>query len=443
MITKTNDRLLIFSLALLALLMTAISAHAQNKWKWDFIVPDNGNFVQAIHAANNRPDKSKRYRIFIRATYYRIHGEGNTITTEENGKTISFPSPMTTLTAPNTSIIGDSYGTTQIENCPQHEGISITSTLFCKGADSTYIQDIEFWSNFRNDPKAFANRAVALNEKNCKGNILKNVSLLSTQDTYYTNDGGYTYLEDCKISGTVDFICGGGTVYFNHCDIRLLPRGTTGNRDVITAPATDAASKFGYVFADCYIDGGAEQDGRFHLGRPWKNAPRSVFLNCCMNVTPAPEGWCEMHGTQPALFAEYCTTDGHFAPLDLTHRRTTFNDAQGQPQPIRYNPALTSEEAELYTVDNVFPDWNPEEKAAQVRPPVPRANGKVITWDDIPEAGCYAILRDRKIIAFTTQPQYTITSAYEGACYSVRCANYYGGLGPRSDEVVYPFRKAK
>lgn len=412
---------------------------AQSKWTYDFIVPKDGNFVDAIHAANNRADKSRRFRIFIHPSYYRIKGEGNIISTVENGRKVEFPSPMTILTAPNTSIIGDGMGSTQIENCPQHEGISITSTLFCRGADSTYIQDIEFWSNYRNDPKAFANRAVALNEKNCRGNILKNVSLLSTQDTYYTNDGGTTYLEDCRIAGTVDFICGGGTVYFNHCDIKLLPRGDTGNRDVITAPATASSSAYGYVFADCYIDGGKEQDGRFHLGRPWKNAPRCVWLNCSMNVIPAPEGWCEMHGTVPALFAEFQTTNGVFAPLDLSHRRTTFNDTAGRPVNVTYNPQLTPDEAERHTVSQVFPGWHPEDKAAQVRPPVLRGKGKVITWDDIPEAGCYAVCRDGKIIAFTTKPAYTITSSYEGACYSVRCANWYGGLGPRSEEVVYPF----
>ena len=84
--------------------------------------------------------------------------------------------------------------------------------------------------------------------------------------------------------------------------------------------------------------------------------------------------------------------------------------------------------------------WYPEDKASQVRPPVLKAKGKVITWEDIPEAGCYAICRDRKIIAFTTQPTFNVGQTYEGACYSVRCANWYGGLGPRSDEVVYPFR---
>lgn len=423
------------------LFLFVCSIHAQNKWKYDFIVPDNGGFVQAIHAANNRPNKNKRYRIFIKPGYYRIKGEQNIIHVTENDKNIDIPSPMTILTAPNTSIIGDSYGNTQIENCPQHEGISITSTLFCNGADSTYIQDIELWSNYKNDPNAFANRAVALREKNCKGNIIKNVSLLGTQDTYYTNEGGNTYLEDCKISGTVDFICGGGTIYFNHCDIKLRTREKSNGREIIAAPSTAKELEYGYVFSDCYIDGGRNQDGKYLLGRPWKNSPKCVFINCSMNIVPSEEGWGDMHGTVPALFAEYNSTDGHFELIDLSKRKTEYKTNDGNTVTMNHSPFLLDDESEKYTIENVFPNWFPDDKAAQVPPPVIHTEGNIIKWNDIPEAGCYAICRDRKIIAFTTQSLYNVGKSYEGACFSVRCANWYGGLGPRSEEVVYPFNK--
>ena len=253
----------IFIIAFSLLTLLAIPAGSQTpdslgriRYKYDFVVPTDGNFVAAIHAANNRPDKSKRYRIFIKSSMYRIKGEGNPITITENGKELTIPSPMTILTAPNTSICGEGMRNTQIESMPMHEGISCTSTLFLKGADSTYIQDIELWSNYRDDMTAFASRAVALNEKNCRGNIFKNLSLMSNQDTYYTNDGGTTYLEDCLIKGTVDFICGGGTIYFNRCDIELRERG--GKGDVICAPATEANRPYGYVFNSCRIYGEKE-----------------------------------------------------------------------------------------------------------------------------------------------------------------------------------------
>ena len=47
------------------------------RYKYDFVVPDNGNFVAAIRAANNRKDKTKRFRIFVKSSMYRVKGEGN------------------------------------------------------------------------------------------------------------------------------------------------------------------------------------------------------------------------------------------------------------------------------------------------------------------------------------------------------------------------------
>lgn len=410
------------------------------RYRYDFVVPDNGNFIDAIHAANRRKDKTKRFRIFIKSSMYRIKGEGNPIRIKENGREIEIPSPMTVLTAPNTSICGEGWKHTQIESMPMHEGISCTSTLFLKGADSTYIQDIELWSNYRNDFNAHANRAVALNEKNCKGNIFKNLSLMSTQDTYYTNDGGTTYLEDCTIKGTVDFICGGGTIYFNHCNIELFPRGNTGKGDVICAPATEASRQYGYVFNGCHIYGSPEQANKYMLGRPWKNAPRAVFIGTVMDMLPDSLGWAEMHSTQPRLFCEYESMDREFQLIPTSGRRKQFNNENNIPVTVRYSTDLSVEDADQYDIDNVFPGWYPEQKAALIEPPkVMIRNRGDIYWEDIPEACLYAICRNRDVVAFTTEPRYRVPRGTpEGSCFSIRCANFYGGLGERSNEVVYP-----
>lgn len=412
------------------------------RFRYDFVVPTNGSFVDAVHAANRRADKSKRFRIFIKSSMYRLRGEGDTITITENGKKLRIPSPMTILTAPNTSIIGEGMKNTQIETEPQHEGISITSTLFLKGADSTYIQDLELWSNFKNDFNAFANRSVALNEKNCKGNIFKNLSLISTQDTYYTNDGGTTYLEDCDIAGTVDFICGGGTIFFNRCNIELRPRGDTGKGDVICAPATEAGREYGYVFNSCRIWGDKGQANKYMLGRPWKNAPRAVFVCTNMELAPNPLGWTEMHGTIPKLFAEYESLDPNFQLIPTEERRTHFKDANNNTTEVEYSPELSMADADRHELDNVFPGWHPDRKAAQIEPPTIKIrNRNQIYWEDVKEAGLYAIIKNRDVVAFTTEPHYTIPSGTaEGACYAIRCANYYGGLGERSNDVYYTRR---
>ena len=410
------------------------------RYKYDFVVPDNGNFVAAIRAANNRKDKAKRFRIFVKSSMYRVKGEGNPIKIVEKGKERTISSPMTILTAPNTSICGEGMKNTQIESMPMYEGIDCTSTLFLKGADSTYIQDIELWSNYRDDLNAFTSRAVALNEKNCKGNIFKNLSLMSNQDTYYTNDGGTTYLEDCTIKGTSNFIRGGGTIYFQRCNIELRPQG--GKSDVICAPATEALRQYGYVFNSCRIVGPAEQEGKYMLGRPWKNTPRAVFLGTVMEVLPDSLGWTEMDGTLPKLFTEFESINPDFQLVPTRGRRKQYRDKNNIMTTVRYSTDLSVQEAEKYDVDHVFPDWHPEQKTALIDPPVVHIKNRgSIYWEDVPEACLYAVCKNRDVVAFTTEPYYNVPrGTAEGSCYSVRCANFYGGLGDRSNEVVYPNR---
>ena len=51
----------------------------------------------------------------------------------------------------------------------------------------------------------------------------------------------------------------------------------------------------------------------------------------------------------------------------------------------------------------------------------------VITWDNSNYVLCWAVCKDGKVIAFTTEPTYTIEDT--NATYSIRAANEMGGLG--------------
>ena len=318
----------------------------------DFIVPDDGDFVSAIQTANTRADFSRRYTILVRRGTHFSPGTQELISTsvktaDGTDSTIFFPSPIVKLVAPRVTIMGEGMDVTIVENRPVHEGIGITSTLFVDGADSTIIKDITLFCNFQYEPMAFANRAVALRESGSKGNYLKNVRLLSTQDTYYTNGGGDTVLDSCDIHGTVDFICGGGTVRFNSCTLYLEPRGRKGSRDVICAPAT-TDDEMGYIFKNCAIVGSPEQDGRYHLARPWRNQPTCVFLNTRMMLLPSPDGYREMHGTLPRLFAEYGSVDKDGNPVDCSQRKTTFKNKAGETVKVGYSPVLGETEMKKY-----------------------------------------------------------------------------------------------
>lgn len=426
---------------ILQIIIFASPLHSQQMWKYDFIVPNDGSFTEAIRKANQRPDKSKRFRIFVRSGNYRVKGGQTTATSYIDGREVTYSVPVTTLTAPNTSIIGEGMANSQVENCPRHEGLTQTSTLFLNGADSTYIQDIELWSNYRDDPKACNEKVVALNEKNCTGNILKNVSLIGLKNVYYTSDSGRTYLEDCTIEGTTDIISGGGTVLFNRCQIKISPRGHNMRRRAVTAPSTLQNQPYGYIFNDCTIEGDTSANKRFVLGHPWKNSPRTVFLNTIMEVVPAPSGWDDLYGDTPALFAEYGSMTPDFQLIDTSMRKKSFKDKTGAYVDAGFDVVLSPEEAEHYTIDSIFSTWIPENATMQVVPPIPTLNGRTLTWESVPEASCYAIVRDNAVIDFTTSNKYIIPrGTYEGACFSIRCANWYGGLGHKSAEVVYPQR---
>ena len=89
---------------------------------------------------------------------------------------------------------------------------------------------------------------------------------------------------------------------------------------------------------------------------------------------------------------------------------------------------LTAEQAAGYALDSVFKDWTPDVYAAQA-PQVAnlKFEGSVLSWDNSEEAFLWAIVKNGEVIAFTTEPTYTVDDAT--ATYGVRAANEMGGLG--------------
>lgn len=178
------------------------------------------------------------------------------------------------------------------------------------------------------------------------------------------------------------------------------------------------------------------------LGRPWKNAPQAVFLGTVMTMRPDSTGWTEMHGTLPRLFAEYESMDDDFQILSTSARRKQYRDKNNISTIVRFNMLLSDDEADKYDIDKVFPGWHPDVRAQLIDPPVVQIKGRgTIYWDDVPDACLYAVCKNRDVVAFTTVPHYNVPrGTAEGSCYSIRCANFYGGLGDSSNEVVYPNR---
>ena len=111
----------------------------------------------------------------------------------------------------------------------------------------------------------------------------RNCRFLGHQDTILLNRGRQ-YFENCTITGTVDFIFGGATAWFERCTLNCLRDG------YITAASTPAESPYGFVFSNCSITA-ATPGIKVYLGRPWRPFASTIFLNTRMDGCVRPEGW--------------------------------------------------------------------------------------------------------------------------------------------------------
>ena len=405
---------------------TTMARPTVTKAMYDFVVPNDGTITEALAAANNRSDKSTRFRIFIKNGNYVFDTNGTTT----GGDNQTYPDPRSYLKAPNTSFIGESMEGAVITNqtpdatwnngfgtaCPL-EGIGKGDVLIIEsGATNSYFQNLTLKSSMGDAH----GRDIVLHDY-ATHTIFKDACIWAYQDTYVSNkqDGAY-YFEGGVVRGRTDFICGSGDVFFNKVDIIMCEKG-----GYIVAPQGN--SKYGYVFKDCTIKGGSDNvNGTYYLGRAWTAAAETYFINTTMEAQPAKDGWHEWNNG-PTRFAEYNSVSATGAAIDLSNRATVIN---GMPN----SPILTDEEANVIgDMSNTFGDWQPTLLTEQA--PVPTnvtVNNATLTWDDNNYTLLWAVCKDGEVIAFTTEPTYTAT---EDGAYSVRAANDMGGLSSQSETV--------
>jgi polygalacturonase/pectin methylesterase-like acyl-CoA thioesterase len=130
----------------------------------------------------------------------------------------------------------------------------------------------------------------------------RNCRILGWQDSLLVNRGRQVF-RDCLVEGTVDFIFGGATAFFDHCRIHCLGDG------YVTAASTPQGAGHGLVFSDCRIT--AEDGVRTFLGRPWRTHAQVAFLRTEMAGAVRPEGWNDWkkpEAHQSARFAEYASS---------------------------------------------------------------------------------------------------------------------------------------
>ena len=390
----------------ITLKFTTIAPPVVTPGMYDAIASNAEELLEALAKGNEASTSGERFRIFLHDGIYDL---GELCLTDVKS---------------NISLIGESMENTIIVNKAPVEGISVSATLRPTG-ENIYMQDLTLKNDY--DYQGSTGRAVCLQDKGNK-NVYKNIRMLSYQDTYYSNNNRMrSYFEDSEIHGTVDFICGGGDVFFNRTLLYLEDR--SGN--CITAPAGD--TEWGYVFNDCTIDGYDANKGSYALGRPWQGAPMSVWINTTMKVLPKAEGWSDMSETIiPKLFAEYNSHTESGMAVDCSARKTKYTGGT-----IPYSPVLTQEEASRFTLENVLSgsdSWQPALLTEQAAAPVLTVNGTTLSWNASDYVFCYAICKNGKVIDFTNETSYTIPAdATDNDVFTVRAANQMGGLGQPSN----------
>jgi pectinesterase len=175
------------------------------------------------------------------------------------------------------------------------------------------------------------------------------------------------YYKNCEIVGDVDFIFGGADAVFDDCVItcndRMFGRSSAGvsagsattasgascsgvdkdqidvSERIINGYITAACGlkdNLGFVFRNCTITGASGcEKGSVFLGRPWREEARTVFLNCTMDDSIAPErfsGWGGITKDEPDTFyGEFGTriAAGIGAEGSNTASEATAGDAEG------------------------------------------------------------------------------------------------------------------
>ena len=204
--------------------------------------------------------------------------------------------------------------------------------------------------------------------------VLTGCSFIGRQDTLYLKGAskGKTaygsanparvYLKDCYVEGTVDFIFGDATAYFDNCKLFMAYNENGGH---FTASNTTLFN-IGYVFNKCQFltdekySSDSAAAAKVDLGRPWQSnttypyiGSSTVILNSKLSPVIKKEGfsvWGDETITNKVRYYEYGSADLKGRALDLKDRNAQICKV------------LTADEAKAYTIFAVLggsDNWNP------------------------------------------------------------------------------------
>lgn len=106
---------------------------------------------------------------------------------------------------------------------------------------------------------------------------------------YTPRKASFGFYHNCKISGNIDFIFGGGDVLFHECEIisKSVDQDSVG---YVAAPSGKKEGA-GFVFSNCQFSTLNCTKGSVYLARPWREEGKVALLNCYLDGHIHEAGW--------------------------------------------------------------------------------------------------------------------------------------------------------
>ena len=339
---------------------------------------------------------------------------------------------LTSISANNLSLIGESMDGTIIRNAPDKsiEGIGSTATLL-NTSNGLYMQDLTIQNALDYYATGSAGRAVCLQDKG-QNTICKNVKLLSYQDTYYSNRASNFYWEDSEIHGVVDYLCGDGNVVYNRVKLvnESRKKDEKDGECTICAPYNTATTadryNWGYVFLNCTVETFSET---FNFARSWGGESKATYINTKVldpsAIAPSRFTAAGMN-VAASSFKEYNTMDAEGNVISPASNVMIFTHSTGNKE---YETILTEKEASEFTVANIYGSWAPDATCKQLSTSATLSADKhTVSWTEVAEAKAYLVSINGEAPVITQATSLTIDGDITSA--KVRVANGRGGFGP-------------
>ena len=114
----------------------------------------------------------------------------------------------------------------------------------------------------------------------------------------------YTFFDNCRIEGSIDFIFGGGFGYFHKCEIRSLDTGKEIN-GYVCAPSTSENKEYGFIFDECEFTSEDNMDNTVYLGRPWRDYGKCLIVDSVIGKHIKAEGYSDWNKENAQMSSQF------------------------------------------------------------------------------------------------------------------------------------------